>query len=592
MAPGRRRCLLCGSTRFQILSSQLVCSSGHLQRDFRIETAQEDDGFGAQITTRTRSLNRASQRASMRAERRRLQLSERRRVRGREGLVRGVQAGEGGVALLHGPRATFAIVQCFQLVLRHQLVALRALYSDIPHEIDGVARELWALHVSSEPLKPAPYLAAQTAQSPDDTKSLSLETLSLRSTIAVLFLALVMCRVPISLGELRGHVHARTLPYLNALQRLPQTLTDTLSNTDITFAALDTDILPSVTELHARIGSIATRLHLHRGLALPEVNAPPILARLVRRMLLPATMYVGAKSLLTFLHIDMHVRNVSVQLPNGTNYAAEPSALNYSRNATVPRCAMLMGALLVMAKLRWGLDGRARHETQSRLGHGMAFSGTPDVQAWINALCCSVGMPEEALETLPKAPFRPWDTSADLLSLTDEDMDAYLAFLESQYTPRNVPRNQPHKLRGNLHDLQSFAEAPKRTAVVDEAQVRSAAWEQNAALYRSLYPVSPHVATDDEVVAAPGDAYPVYSYDPAGTMHRDFCRVVDAANRVLGFDTDPAPQKPHATRRLCDQDLLLDCVMHLDEALITTLLRNRQRGAKQKKGEEGKREGK
>ena len=43
MSQQRRVCAVCGSRRFRLIASQLVCDAGHIQRDFRIEAAHDDD---------------------------------------------------------------------------------------------------------------------------------------------------------------------------------------------------------------------------------------------------------------------------------------------------------------------------------------------------------------------------------------------------------------------------------------------------------------------------------------------------------------------------------------------------------------------
>lgn len=130
MSQRRRVCAVCGSTRFRLLSSQLVCYAGHIQRDFRVESAHDDEGFDTQVTTRTRSQNRSSQRDAARLEKQRRLMEERRKWFGRTGHVFPGSAEHAALedpdsALLTGARATFAVLQCFQLVLRRQLEALQ-----------------------------------------------------------------------------------------------------------------------------------------------------------------------------------------------------------------------------------------------------------------------------------------------------------------------------------------------------------------------------------------------------------------------------------------------------------------------------------
>ena len=167
MSQQRRVCAVCGSRRFRLIASQLVCDAGHIQRDFRIEAAHDDDGFDTQITTRTRSLNRASQRDSERAEKRQRAHEQRRKIHGRTmhvipGSVEHFSLPDPDAAHLHGPRVMFAIVQAYQLILRKQIEALcKYMGDDCPCMLEAYARDFWAMHVSNHHIPAAPLEAAR-----------------------------------------------------------------------------------------------------------------------------------------------------------------------------------------------------------------------------------------------------------------------------------------------------------------------------------------------------------------------------------------------------------------------------------------------
>lgn len=224
----RRRCAVCGSTRFRLVAAQLVCAAGHVQRDFRVEAAHDEDGFGTQITTRARAVNRASQREAAHAERRRRQYLARKVARGRTPLVvpgskEHAALDDHDAAYLYGARATFAVLEALQLVLRHQVAAVERLYGI--QGLAAAAREVWALHVSSAGVPPTPLDAAcDAAERPTHPPpasmprtgrqrwsdaahhAASLDLVSLRSTVATVYLALVRRRCPISIGQLRTYV--------------------------------------------------------------------------------------------------------------------------------------------------------------------------------------------------------------------------------------------------------------------------------------------------------------------------------------------------------------------------------------------------
>ena len=214
-----------------VVTAGMLC--GHIQRDFRVEAVHDDDGFDTQITTRTRTQNRSSQRDAARLDKQRRQMEERRRWHGRTGQVFPGSAEHAALddpdsALLTGPRATFAVLQCLQLVLRRQLESLQNwIPSECSKALEATTRNFWILHVTCCHAEAAPLNAAREAlkrreeghrPSPKPTvrrgrqrKEISntkrtVSKLSLRSTLAILYLAMVHCRVPWTLGDLRKYV--------------------------------------------------------------------------------------------------------------------------------------------------------------------------------------------------------------------------------------------------------------------------------------------------------------------------------------------------------------------------------------------------
>lgn len=343
---------------------------------------------------------------------------------------------------------------------------------------------------------------------------------------------------------------------------LPARLLDVLSYSDVAYAGLDTELVPSVMDIHRRVAEMATRLALDFGVAWPEVNAPPMLARMVHAMLLPAPVYVAAKALLAHLRIDMHVRNVSAQLPRQAREGRARSIHSYARNAAIPRCVMLMAAVVVVLKLRYGLDGEPRADPLQAL---------PDLDAWLDALSRATE-PGAGAGGDAGAP-RPWDTDVDLLGLSDAHIDAYLDFVEQTYTPPYIPPSMRALRRDGITDLLSCAPAPDARPVDVAALARAddaRAAAHRAVLYAHDAPPAPATAR------AAGEAYPVYAHDPSGAWPRAYTRVLACAQRVLGLDpVRAAPFQAHDVRHLRDADVLHVAVLQLDEALVTTLHRRR-----------------
>ncbi|KAL4401201.1 hypothetical protein ACI68E_002532 [Malassezia pachydermatis] len=319
-----------------------------------------------------------------------------------------------------------------------------------------------------------------------------------------------------------------------------------------------------------------------------EVNSAPILSRYVHDLLLPSTFYVGAKSLLTFLRIDMHVHSVSVMPVNPIARAkfkekrpdagTRNSKHAFSRNSVIPRSVMLMAALLVVVKLQYGLDGIRRRESPLYVHDRAIFSGAAPQDAWIDAICALHGLPSERTWDAVPAEFAPWDTQIDLLSLSDKDVDTYLSFLEDQYAPKNIPSSMPLRERNDEDDLLPCLPGkhrPEMHLATLSTQNRKTYYERRAQLQSALY-TQPN--EEDTICLAPGEGYATHTHDPGGVMPREMKRVLDVAMKVIGLDTTPEPAfettsiawgRPH------DQTVLADCMMQLEEGLLVMLRQRR-----------------
>lgn len=339
-------------------------------------------------------------------------------------------------------------------------------------------------------------------------------------------------------------------------------------------------------ELHARVCMIAAQLRRHHDVELQEINAAPILSRFVHELMLPPTFYVGVKSLLTLLKVDMHVLGHAV-IPanpdarvkflekNGTD--AIHSAQAFSRNLAMPRCVMLMAALIVMVKLRYGLDNIHRKEVPSEVQGRQVMSGAPPQEAlWLDAVCALHGLPSDRVWDASPPVFAPWDTSVDLLSLSDANMDTYLTFLEQEYLPSNVPASMPFRRRDDVDDLVPMpvpTQAP--LDLVERVQSMQKAFQQRRAeLLHAIYQDE-----DESAGLLPGDAYATHTHDPGGAMTRSMERMLAIGMRVVGLDTQVTPNfesvASHPSRPR-ENDVLKHCVMQLEEALLMTLLRERK----------------
>lgn len=199
----------------------------------------------------------------------------------------------------------------------------------------------------------------------------------LNSLIGILYLGLVTLRLPVQWSDIVLLIAAKRLPYLHAIYSLPEDMFAPLPMREV--RRLDQPRLPTIESLQIRVLEMGRDLHASFGVQFPPLNAMPLLWRCVERLLLPPTFYVAAKRLLAYLNVPMNVVMgvASMQLEqmacgedsttraksdvSGQPYAGLDARLKVSLGRrTVAREIALMATILVLAKMRFGLDGTSR----------------------------------------------------------------------------------------------------------------------------------------------------------------------------------------------------------------------------------------
>nr|CDI52017.1 conserved hypothetical protein [Melanopsichium pennsylvanicum 4] len=264
------------------------------------------------------------------------------------------------------------------------------------------------------------------------------------TTISIIYLSLHLLKIPIFWSDLTKLIASYKLPYLNVVHNLPLSLTKSLNKDNVHLHHLDTDVVPSITTLHLHTLSVADLLQKTYAVEFGQGNVSGQLARLVEGMLLPPTFYVASKRVLNMVGRGVGPELLPKVIPKATAFIRRkeqeekkddivqtrlPGATQLER---VPKEFVLMSALLVVVKLRYGLDGRERTETiastgpQSRLGTGISCA--PLLEPWLEALDKrrerQLEAPEAALEADP--------CELQALHMNSEQVEAYAKFAEDK----------------------------------------------------------------------------------------------------------------------------------------------------------------
>lgn len=414
MAP-RRKCPLCGSKQWHKDSSSglVACSEGHVIQNFRNESGETQD-LG-NYTMRKRIL--------------------------KSGRKKSARQSRADPKLYHGERARFHYYQCLQLVLRKQIAALIALW-DLPPEFETVCRDIWGLHLTllprPPPAEPYHHMREQKGSDSDtgDTKlsldnpkesrsgdddpqsssssseeedpelaELLRENSELSSSdeekdhtspkqgvqsnyrfvsaydrpvncIAVLVVACWTMRLPVMYKDFIDVIESYELPYLDFLRLLSSDMTCHLTKHAV--RALSPHFAPSTLYIHRFASRLAKLIYANYGVFTPELNASPVLWRVVQQCLGGTpTLYGLAKRLGYILSLPLTLHHsLSPTLRRIT--PDDPDIHIYDN---IPPELALVATAIVVLKLVYGLDGKLRLPRDVK----DPASALPDVRGYLSA---------------------------------------------------------------------------------------------------------------------------------------------------------------------------------------------------------------
>ncbi|KAN0060564.1 hypothetical protein ACQY0O_007214 [Thecaphora frezii] len=405
---------------------------------------------------------------------------------------------------------------------------------------------------------------------------------SLPSTLAIVYLTLVKLQIPILWGDLTQLAASYRLTFLEAVQRLPPDLVATLNADDIRYGKLDVSSLPTVSSLHIHAAQLAELLKSNFGIVFEEMSGNVVLWRLVDGLGLPPTIYCAAKRLASFLGIDVYVSvhaapdtdeeegteggdtTTSTTAKRNKRTARSGGAAAVEERFPIPREFMLMATVLMVVKMRFGLDWEERCESivhppsaplsddpsSSTTGDvsGGFVSGVPRLHRWVEALT-------ESQRASSHHPDRVYDVyrAPDPLDMDETQLDAYLDFLETNLVQPNAPALYSWRKPAELDDLVSFSKSifppPPSPSAAGSGRTIPRIEEEHHRIFSLAYSSLPPPSHGVE----PGDRYNIYQLtaDPAGTLpveaHVTYMRILEAANRVVGIQ--PPTYAPETWRK-------------------------------------------
>ncbi|RIA96545.1 hypothetical protein C1645_815219 [Glomus cerebriforme] len=175
--------------------------------------------------------------------------------------------------------------------------------------------------------------------------------------LAILHLGCVWLRLPILIADINRWIHNNTLQFNSARKYLPNNIKLHLGSRINRFEPKYLITCKRLFDLEAKF------LDFYKnkcGICFPEINAPPILYRYIRDLMLPVEFYVASKELAQLINLNLF----------------------YEYNLYYRPPTLLMAIVIIVTKMVYGLDEHRRFP-----GENDQFAKYfPSFESWIKAL--------------------------------------------------------------------------------------------------------------------------------------------------------------------------------------------------------------
>ncbi|KAL4891631.1 hypothetical protein BDV59DRAFT_181367 [Aspergillus ambiguus] len=255
----------CRERRYYLDNGLWFCRRGHQQEGRQVE--EDPDDFGTQ--------------------------GKRNRVK--------KAAVEKGHKTYRGRHAYILFLQTYQLILWKQSCAL-VQHRGFPPKFEHVVRDLWALRLEeyeakikemSEDASAPEFFSSQPMAGPDDqldgltSGGKRVQWPRLIDTIALCYIAALLMRLPISVGDFHRMVMRGEVPYIRVIKLIPREMRDKLPQEYL--ALIETTALLKAEHLHKAVFELLLLYNKRFDIKFPPLNVPALLYNYIRRLALPGT---------------------------------------------------------------------------------------------------------------------------------------------------------------------------------------------------------------------------------------------------------------------------------------------------------------
>ncbi|EIM88109.1 uncharacterized protein STEHIDRAFT_95050 [Stereum hirsutum FP-91666 SS1] len=367
-------------------------------------------------------------------------------------------------------------------------------------------------------------------------------------TLAVLLVACWTIRVPVTIMDLIRLIDSYTLPYLDPTNHLPPEMTHHLNKHAL--QAISPPHAPSALLLHGLASRLARRMYATYGVYTPELNAGPLMWRVVCALGGTPVLYTLTKSLAHPLSLPLSLH------PPGLTHAtrreragASDDPGSYKFDGAPPEVA-LMGVVIVVLKMVYGLDGDGEGEGDARRNQattatdatdpGYALPRLEDLLSSIAKLDNDHGQ-SQSEEHLFSA-----RTNVSTAEMGDSELDLYLGFCErallGEHEHEHEQRAAGEREGSERRILDEYF--PLKTGDQDrrvEGDRRRAQGQELVVGRRRAMTmtVEGHEEGEKNEGRKAGEGYTVYNtQDVLGTVPEDYALVVGRAAQWTGVDAE------------------------------------------------------
>ncbi|PPQ94027.1 hypothetical protein CVT25_009875 [Psilocybe cyanescens] len=174
------------------------------------------------------------------------------------------------------------------------------------------------------------------------------------STIAVLVVACWMMRIPVMYRDFTRMIERYEIPYLDGVRSLPGNMVEHLTKHHI--QALSPPYAPRTMAMHKIASRLAKKLNANYGIYTPEANAASILWRITKEMGGTPLLYRLTKRVASVLSVPL---TLHWTLSPGLAKVKAGDGFRHHYDGVPPEVGLL-GSLIIVVKMVYGLDGTAR----------------------------------------------------------------------------------------------------------------------------------------------------------------------------------------------------------------------------------------